>query len=525
MSTSNYISEPTCRWPQWIERNFPFFIPYNIILMWLLELQVLFLFLFLKIPVNGQQGMPVSSFRQDKSNHYIEYKGMPYLVYGIQLRIDDYLGYRPYTDSIKLAGMHEYFEYTAKAGFRDAAIPVPWYWIETGENQFNFSLIDTFLYNANKYNLRLHILWFGSDVCGSSCAPLYINNQLGIYPRIVDKAGAPFVFNNSKLIAEEVNALDRLADYLSKKDANRRVLMIQIENEPNGKGVTGRAWAGGQKKDVLHLLDTLGKVIHNSQSNMITRVNLTTSDKSADEFQYLSGINMVGSDCYAEKLTDFITISGYFNYPWNFNYTPENGATYSNGINLALAAFDQGAGYLMYELRTTGTRVDSYDFGLFRSTRKNDWIERDGSRAVTYLPGSSIRNTEIIAEKLRNFNEMIYKADKKIAECPDQRSIAFNLINSKGKINESKKLSAYMINFYSPNGGLALVLEDKNKDLILLNLKDSSVFTFDEIPLGSHTSVGWFDEHNAWHKSKSLIMTNKTLRLESKEVALISKYN
>jgi len=370
--------------------------------------------------------------------------------------------------------------------------------------------------------LRLQFLWFGSDVCGWSNVPTYISGNKTTYPLISTVSSAPVVLSTPNLIVKETRAVGALMNYLALKDVNKRVVLIQVENEPDHIGPTPTMWAGGQKTAGYHMLDTLGQVIHKSAADMVTRVNLAGYTSDASDFGSLKGINMVGRDFYANALTSFQSGSGYFGYPWNVNYTPENGSQYNDIINLALAAFDKGAGYLNYELRTTAWRASQYDLGLYRSTVNNDWIPRDGTQTVAYSLTNTNFQTEVNMSEVQDFNTMIYKADKRIAMSPDSKNAAFNLSNAQTTVNETKTFSSYTVTYTSAVGGEAFALEDENGDIILMSLKDNSSFTFQSLPANLHISIGSFDNNNNWQQTSSRAIVGNNVTLNAKEVALIT---
>jgi hypothetical protein len=231
---------------------------------------------------------------------------------------------------------------------------------------------------------------------------------------------------------------------------------------------------------------------------------------------------LVGRDFYADRLPDYIKGSGYFNYPWNYNHTPENGAQYKNIINLALNSFDRGMGYIIYELRTTGGRTGAYDLGFYRPTSENDWEERDGTRSVPYSLFKTDPRPEVNAGEVKKFNEMIYKADKKIAFSPDSKNAAFNTEDFQGNINETRKFASYEVTYTSPVGGEAFALEDENGDIVLLSLKDNSLFTFKSLPGNLHVSSGFFDQKNIWHQKSSRTISGNKVIMKAGEVVLLT---
>jgi hypothetical protein len=493
----------------------------------MLKLKIISFFFFIILVTIGQQAKgQISKIVRNPGKNYIEYQGLPYLNYGIQGRIDDYIGTWPCNTSIN-STIYQYFQKTSEAGFRDLLVPVPWSWLETADNVFDFSYVNILVQNAKKYNLRLQLEWFGSDVCGYSGAPGYILNNHSSYPLISTTVQyAPLDLSNSNLIAKETRAVAALMAHLATYDVTHRVMVFQVENEPDGSGVMTQLWAGNQKSAVLNLMNKIGQTVHTSAANMVTRVNLTgwAAAKDTSDYKGLTGIDIIGRDMYQDNLSIFLSGQGYLNCSWNVNHTPENGALYSNNINLACASFQAGSGYLNYELRTTGSRTSQYDLGLYRSTTGNDWVERDGTLNVGYIYcRDPTPRAEVVGSEVTAFNQMIYKADKKIALCSSLKKItAFNASNSTGAINETKSFSTYTITYSSAIGGEAMVLEDTNGDIILLSLKDNSSFTFQNLPSNFRISIGYFDDLNIWHQNSSRNIIGNNVTLNAKEVALLT---
>ena len=219
--------------------------------------------------VFAQNPITVSKVIHSGKNSYIEANGQPYLMYGIQMRLDNYLDLYGNT-----APIFQYFEKASSAGFKDVILPLSWGSFEQKDNVFSYVYLDSILANANKYNLRIQLMWYGSNVCAYSELPWYINNDHANYPKISSTQWSPVSCSTSKLIEKEVRAVKTLMSYINVHDTEKRIVMIQVENEPNHKGPLVDYWAGNQEVATKHMLDTLGKVVHSSNSNMVTRVNL-----------------------------------------------------------------------------------------------------------------------------------------------------------------------------------------------------------------------------------------------------------
>ena len=451
--------------------------------------------------VTAQTPVTVSKIVHTGERNYVEVNGQPYLMYGIQLRLDNY--FEVYGNKVAI---NQYFEKASSAGFRTVIIPVNWFDLEIADNSFKFWYIDSCLVNAKKYNVNIQLIWFGSNVCGWSNVPSYINNDVATYPRISALQWAALNYANPKLIAKEVRAVDTLMKYINNKDLEKKVIMVQVENEPDHKGNSQDGWwAQGQQTAVLKMLDTLGKVIHASNSNMVTRTNLLGGFNDCTLFQNLKGIDIIGADLYDEGLTSYKSRLTELDCSWNLNHTPENGGQYPNGINLASAAFENGSGYLLYELRTTGAKwfTSTYDFGFFAGTLANDWIQRP------------------FYNDMKTFNDMIYKADKKIARCPKGKIAAFNQDNYVTTVTETKTIGQYSVSYKSLNGGEAIAMVDELGDIILMSHNDNSTFTITNLPVGVLVSIGKYDDLNQWQATKSGTITNNTITLMSGEVARV----
>jgi hypothetical protein len=110
-----------------------------------------------------------------------------------------------------------------------------WAWIEPQEGKYDFHFADAAIENANKCNLRLAWLWFGSWKNGmSSFAPGWVKANQDRFPKAqIQKGGSveilsTFSQNNLKADARAFAALMR---HVREVDKNHRVIMVQVENE------------------------------------------------------------------------------------------------------------------------------------------------------------------------------------------------------------------------------------------------------------------------------------------------------
>src|SRR4030042_594215 len=115
-------------------------------------------------------------------------------------------------------------------------IPVYWELIEAEEGKFDFSLVDRFILDARKNNLKIIFLWFGTWKNSMSCyAPAWIKTNQERFPRAKDKNGQSHEilspFSNNNLLAD-MKAFTRLMQHTKDFDRQEQsVIMIQVENE------------------------------------------------------------------------------------------------------------------------------------------------------------------------------------------------------------------------------------------------------------------------------------------------------
>ena len=117
-------------------------------------------------------------------------------------------------------------------GYNCVLAPVSWTQTEVAPGNFDFTLVDHLLKAAEKRNLYLGLLWFGTWKNGeSSYPPLWIRAQseYAVAPDgTVATAISPFCV--TALEADKA-AFSALMAHLKKTDKARRVLNIQVQNE------------------------------------------------------------------------------------------------------------------------------------------------------------------------------------------------------------------------------------------------------------------------------------------------------
>ncbi len=123
----------------------------------------------------------------------------------------------------------------AELGYNMVLAPVSWELLEPVQGRFDFSLVDYLLKAADKRNLYLGLLWFGTWKNGeSSYPPLWVKGDTVTYFRaptdVAEKTSPISPFCEAAREAD-ATAFKALMAHLKKADTARRVLCVQVENE------------------------------------------------------------------------------------------------------------------------------------------------------------------------------------------------------------------------------------------------------------------------------------------------------
>jgi mannonate dehydratase len=154
-------------------------------------------------------------------------KGSPFLVLGGELG----------NSSASSAGyMNDRWATLKKMHLNTVLAPVYWELIEPVEGKFDFSVIDSIIYQARRHDMQLVLLWFGTWKNSMSCyVPAWVKTATKRFPRAQKSDGSgqeilsAFSSNN---VAADGKAFRALMAHIHETDAGySTVIMVQVENE------------------------------------------------------------------------------------------------------------------------------------------------------------------------------------------------------------------------------------------------------------------------------------------------------
>lgn len=177
-------------------------------------------------PASAQHARPIPKLEQRGAARQLIVDGRPFLILGGELAN---------SSSSSLDYMRPIWPRLHKLNLNTVVTPVSWELIEPREGQFDFSLVDGLLAGARSHDLHLVLLWFGSwKNSMSSYVPAWVKCDAVRFPRARDAQGntlemlTAFAPSNVEADARAFAALMR---HLRQVDAQRTVLMVQVENE------------------------------------------------------------------------------------------------------------------------------------------------------------------------------------------------------------------------------------------------------------------------------------------------------
>lgn len=410
---------------------------------------------------------------------YVNVEGKPFAFMGAQIRLDAFLN----CDKKKVSELEPYFQKAAELGLNCMQIPVSWNMVEPKQDQYDFSVVDYVLEYCNKYNLRMELLWFSTNMIGDSFSylvPTYIlatprlrlwRNDEGTFWNYYGYQYA-LILDDSWLLERETKAVKRLFDHIrywdSKHGDRHPVISAQIHNEPDGfvrwridqkkyrfkDGTTltkERAW-----EMTCNALDAVGQAVQNSSYKVVTRTNLVKGNgispfdeavcASPKDIFDLKGIDFISVDIYRNDVDEVRDeVEAYASISGNYALVGENKGSYSYSPSLILTAFAAGGGYDIYDLATSRFFIDN--------TNDSEGIDH-GVYTYDLMP-------TVITEPTKKIVKGIVLASEDIAVASPADIAAFNVDENVPARNRTQTLStsSLTIDFSTAEGAIGFVVD------------------------------------------------------------------
>jgi len=175
--------------------------------------------------IGSGSARPIPAIVQKDGHYALMVDGKPYLMLGVQANNSS--AWPAYLDKVWPAAE------TLHAN--TVELPVYWEQIEATEGKFDFSVVDLILKQAREHHVHLVLLWFGTWKNGSShYTPEWIKKNQEKFPFLRNEKGetvdSPSPFSEAFLEADKT-AFRVLMRHLKEADAQRTVLLVQVENE------------------------------------------------------------------------------------------------------------------------------------------------------------------------------------------------------------------------------------------------------------------------------------------------------
>ncbi len=462
--------------------------------------------------ISSLEPITASTVRRQNGRQVIYHNGSPYLYYAMHLRID-HLRSALGDEEIARKDFETYAKQLKEDGWDTMIAYINWRRIYDGK-KYDFSDLEFQYEIAKKYDLKVHLNWFGYDVCGFGGYMPWQQDNLEKYPCLHGLDGAPLINENNEYIPdysqqifldESYEAIQQVCAWLNVNDTDRRTVAIQLENEPgNSEGGNG-LWMS-QFTNMVNHLNNLGKAVKESPYSMVTYLNLMAAGFN----EKVEGYDLKGR---VHKLIDqeYIDIVGWDIYT-NQTAPRDKNLEYANNLpvfaEMGICAYSvpgqinycfnngYGLGFYMF----TNVPDPSSNNGFYRFTNALTGIEkRDGTQIIPINPidtmggKEELKYDEIIAmnKSIKALRELI--ATQKINNIAAFNNTMKNVTNAVKVCN--KQRITYVCNRPDDkwgSSGLCIGAEDGN--FYLYSSQDAE-YKFEsnikEVTSGSYKDGKW----------------------------------
>lgn len=409
---------------------------------------------------------------------YLEVDGEPFALYGAQIRIDIFRS----VDEMEWSDIEPYFETAANLGLNCVQVPLPWKFIEPKEGEYVFSEADRIMILANKYNLKVELLWFSTNFIGDSytwLVPQYVlakaalrmkrdgdGNFHALYGYTYSiRFDDPWVLERERLALTALFA--HIRDWDDDNGNRHPIITCQVHNEPDAlvrwriaeKNICNKDGSPLSKTDgwqmTLTALNAAGKAVKASEYRVATRTNIISGNGVMDfpqtpgisprDVAMQEGIDFVSFDPYMQTVNQIASeVAAYASLAGNYPLIAENRGDFANTASLMLAASALGGGYDIYDLATS-PYITSHSAPPF---------DTEGIYYSDLRPKPQVEQVQALLKGL-------IAANKDVALTPVKDFAAFNIQTDTPKTSCQQQIrtSGAVLDFETSSGALAFVLD------------------------------------------------------------------
>lgn len=439
--------------------------------------------------------------------YFLRVDGRPFYMVNIQVRLDKLR----YSWGWNAAAREAIIARAAADGFNTISIPIQWYEVEPAKDRFHWSILDEYLGLANKYHLKMELLWFGQNSGGhvqwlgrSAIHPSHLRTpDYVLYSPAPDSRATTSDYAirrdisdytldlaDNRLRARETYVLSRVMAHVALWDATNgsrhTVIGVQLDNEV--RSIHGPSFPASL---VVSYMSDLGSAVKRSDYVVWTRLNCVSFETNSridanESLRSTSGTNIdfIGTDLYGIQASTVKTEPAYKG--GNYRMIMESGAEASRAAQFQLAALAGDNAYDHYDM----CGPDGH--GLY-----------DRSGATGFVPhGNYIKDVRVVNRLLNSdISDIATKA----------QGVGLFVHNWEGS-SPLSTTGAEGISFTpaSPTSQAISISRNHGTEIVLMNTMGGTFAYPSSLGITS-ASEGHFDTNNRWINEKSVSFTSTAI--------------
>ncbi|MBR8640453.1 DUF4978 domain-containing protein [Streptomyces tuirus] len=443
--------------------------------------------------------------------------GKPFFHSGVQFRYEKHKYSFGWTD----AQLKPVLQMIRDDGFTVVNIPIWWSQVETSKDTFDWTDIERYLAWCEEYDLKLELLWFGSDSTGFSLAPRFPSYVLNDYQLVLKSDGTELELKGTNLLdktdpnllSREKYVLGRLMSHLASADTQHTLIGVQVLNEPNVANMQWGAsasrsystystdrWnsggytdAGKFRKDVLlDYLNQLGQVVKESDHSVYTRVNVVGDAQPVTENEALrrqgrSYIDFFGDDPYTTSNDPlyFYGTDDFWSQGKNFPMIMENFAGHTATDIHKFNAVAGNTAYNLYAALDPDSSTGSSNFGLYN-----------------FNPTTKVVTRKTVSHKVAALNRMLKKIHRDLATKSPVEAGGTNLQtfnrNATASVDLTKPLAGVSVGYATSSNGQGIAVRRGAAEFALASTAQATFTLPASIGAVRSVETGHYDGNNTW---------------------------